>query len=76
MSGLELRAELASRHLWLPIVFVTGAGDEKVRSRALADGAVDFLEKPFDHLELLHALQQAMARVRETISAAGSKGHA
>lgn len=75
MSGLELQAELASRHVWVPIVFVTGAGDEKVRSRALADGAVDFLEKPFDHAELLHAVQQAMARGRETLSTAGSKGH-
>ena len=73
MSGLELQAELASRHLWVPIVFVTGAGDEKVRSRALADGAVDFLEKPFDHLELLHAVQQAMARGRETLSTAGTE---
>jgi two-component system response regulator FixJ len=76
MSGLELQAELASRELLVPIVFVTGAGDEKVRSRALADGAVDFLEKPFDHTDLLRAVQQAMARGRETLSRAGSKGYA
>ena len=71
MSGLELQAELALRHVHLPIVFVTGAGDETLRSRALADGAVAFLEKPFDDdiikntqgsAELLRAVREALAR--------------
>lgn len=60
MSGLELQAELASAQLHIPIVFVTGAGDDTLRSRALADGAVAFLEKPFDQAELLRAVQHAL----------------
>jgi FixJ family two-component response regulator len=64
MSGLELQAELASIQLDIPIVFVTGAGDDTLRSRALADGAVAFLEKPFDQADLLHAVQDAVARPR------------
>lgn len=64
MSGLELQASLALTHLDVPIVFVTGAGDETMRSRALADGAVAFLEKPFDLAELLRAVQDAVSRPR------------
>ena len=62
MSGLELQAELALRDVHVPIVFVTGAGDDSLRSRALADGAVAFLEKPFDDTELLRAERDALAR--------------
>jgi FixJ family two-component response regulator len=62
MSGLELQAELVSARLDIPIVFVTGAGDDTLRSRALAEGAVAFLEKPFDQAELLRAVQHALER--------------
>ena len=72
MSGLELQAELASAQLEIPIVFVTGAGDETLRSRALADGAVAFLEKPFDQAELLRAVHHALER-RHTQLPAKSK---
>ena len=72
MSGLELQTELASARLDIPIVFVTGAGDATLRSRALADGAVAFLEKPFDQAELLRAVQHALER-RQTPLPARSK---
>lgn len=64
MTGLELQTELALAHRDVPIVFVTGAGDETLRSRALADGAVAFLEKPFDLSELHRVVQDALAKPR------------
>ena len=64
MSGLELQVELDQVARRLPIIFITGAGDEKLRSRALADGAVDFLEKPFADVELRQAVQTALTRRR------------
>jgi FixJ family two-component response regulator len=64
MSGFELQIELDQAQRRLPIIFITGAGDEKLRNRAIADGAVDFLEKPFADVELREAVQTALTRRR------------
>src|SRR5687767_5316610 len=40
MSGPELQEELIRRHHAIPIVFITAHGDEGIRSRLLARGAV------------------------------------
>ena len=64
MSGFELQIELDQAQRRLPIIFITGAGDENLRSRAIADGAVDFLEKPFGDVDLREAVQTALTRRR------------
>ncbi len=56
MSGPELQEELARRQPAIPIVFITGQGDQTLRSRLLALGAVDCLFKPFSEADLLAAL--------------------
>jgi FixJ family two-component response regulator len=68
MSGLELQAALQDAGRPLPLVFVTGAGDAKLRCRAFADGAVAFLQKPFGDVELLQAVEQAAARVGDRLA--------
>ena len=58
MSGLELQAKLKAERCRIPIVFITAHGDAAMRIRAMRDGAVEFLTKPFDDtvlLEILHA---------------------
>ena len=70
MSGLELQAALEFEQRRLPIIFITGAADEKLRNRALGDGAVQFLEKPFGDAELRDALQAALTVRRGTDSEA------
>jgi FixJ family two-component response regulator len=58
MSGLELQAKLKAERCRIPIVFITAHGDAEMRIRAMRDGAVEFLTKPFDDtvlLEILHA---------------------
>src|SRR5262245_41296172 len=60
MSGPELQRELASRRHAIPIVFITASGDKAVRSRVLADGAVECLFKPFSDTALLDALNAAL----------------
>jgi FixJ family two-component response regulator len=60
MNGLELQRQLAANHYQIPIVFITAHGDEEGRSRALKDGAVDFLRKPFSEDSLLNAIHTAL----------------
>ena len=60
MSGLELQAKLNSERCKIPIIFITGQGDEKMRLQALRAGAVEFLVKPFDDEALLESVRAAL----------------
>ena len=63
-SGLELQRSLRERGSTLPIVFLTGYGDVPMTVRAMKDGAIDFLVKPFRDQELLDAIQRALEQSR------------
>ena len=63
MSGPQLQQELIRRRQDIPIVFITAEGDEAVRARLLAAGAVECLFKPLSETALLAALDVAL-RVR------------
>jgi len=60
MSGPDLQRELKLRRQEIPIVFITAHGDEAVRPRALAQGAVECLLKPFSDAALREALDAAL----------------
>ena len=60
MTGPDLLQELIIRQRKIPIVFITAHNDETVRSRLLAQGAVDCLFKPFTETDLLAALNTAL----------------
>jgi len=62
MTGFDLQQELTRRRHEIPIVFITAFGDEAVRSRALAAGAVECLRKPFSETSLLDAVDTALRR--------------
>jgi len=62
LSGLDLQQELKAITPPLPIIFITGHGDIPTSVRAMKDGAVDFLTKPFDERDLLSVVAQAIAR--------------
>lgn len=59
MSGLELQRELIRRGVTTPIIFITAYRD-RVATKALAQGAVACLFKPFDDAELVDALSSAL----------------
>lgn len=59
MSGPELQKRLAVEHPSLPIIFITGHGNECLRQKVMADGAVDCLLKPFSDENLLAAVEAA-----------------
>ena len=60
MSGPGLQQELIRRRQEIPIVFITGTGDQTVRPQVLARGAVECLFKPFSETALLDALNAAI----------------
>jgi FixJ family two-component response regulator len=66
LSGLDLQRELAAHAVKLPIIFITGHGDIPMSVRAMKAGAVEFLTKPFRDQDLLDAIQQALARDRDS----------
>jgi FixJ family two-component response regulator len=60
MWGPDLQRELARRRHGIPIVFITAHGDDTIRPRVLAAGAVECLFKPFSDTALLAALKSAL----------------
>jgi FixJ family two-component response regulator len=61
MGGLELQSHLAATGQPIPIVFITGHPDQRVREKAMKSGAVCFLTKPFNVGHLLDGLTSALA---------------
>lgn len=60
-SGVELQDTLRNRGISLPFVIITAHGDVPTARAAFRSQAVDFLEKPFDHLQLCAAIETAFA---------------
>lgn len=73
MSGLDMQAALASHPSQLPVIIITGHGDVAAARRAFKANAVDFLLKPFDHEQLIRAIETALKGVRDVASDAGSR---
>ncbi len=66
LNGLDLQQELRARGVDLPVIVITGHGDVPAATRAFKQGAVDFVQKPFDPLELLQAVQAALSQHERT----------
>jgi FixJ family two-component response regulator len=60
MSGLELQQKLLGQD-GPPIIFLTGFGDIPSTVKAMKAGASEFFTKPVDDMELLQAIEQALA---------------
>jgi FixJ family two-component response regulator len=60
MSCLQLQAMLKEEECTIPIIFITAHGDARMRIRAMREGAVEFLAKPFDHHLLLNRVWAAV----------------
>jgi FixJ family two-component response regulator len=59
-SGFDVQEELNRRGATLPIIFVSGHGDIPMSVRALQQGAIDFVEKPYNSQQMLERVQRAM----------------
>jgi FixJ family two-component response regulator len=65
LSGMDLQEELNKADYHMPIIFITGHGDIPMSVKAMKRGAVDFLPKPFDDVELLGVVKKAIEKDRE-----------
>jgi len=61
MSGLELLEHLREQQMIPPTIIITGHGDVPMAVRAMKNGAVDFIEKPFNDEVLLDSIRRALA---------------
>jgi FixJ family two-component response regulator len=64
LSGLDFQRDLNSRHVEIPIIFVTGHGDIPMSVRAMKAGAIEFLTKPFRDQDLLDAIHVGLEKDR------------
>lgn len=63
-SGLDFQRNMADLGIRLPVIFIAGHGDIAMSVRAMKDGAIEFLTKPFRDQDLLDAIQQGIEKDR------------
>lgn len=68
MSGMELQDRLIERQSPLPIVFITGHGDVPMAVESMKKGALDFIQKPFDEVQLVSLVERMLNTARETFA--------
>jgi two-component system response regulator FixJ len=64
-DGIELVRELGRRRIALPVVLISGHADVPMAVAAIKSGAEDFIEKPVDDVQLVAAINRALARTLE-----------
>lgn len=65
LTGLELQTALIELSEITPIIFMSGGSGANEAVAAFRHGAIDFLIKPFEDQELLHAVERALEKSRE-----------
>ena len=58
-SGIDLRRELASAGVSVPVIFITANDSDNTRKAATAAGCVAYLTKPFLGKSLIDAINKA-----------------
>lgn len=66
LNGIDLQEELLKRNITTPVIFITGHGDISISVHAMKKGAIDFLTKPFDDVNLFSAINNAIEKDIET----------
>lgn len=68
IQGLELQERLRRESVQLPVIVMTAHGDIPMAVRAMQNGAVAFLQKPFTVDEVTTALERALSTSPRTQS--------
>ncbi|MDY6816136.1 MAG: sigma-54 dependent transcriptional regulator [Pseudomonadota bacterium] len=62
MDGLQMLGQVRAVDDSIPVIILTGQGDISTAVTAMQQGAYDFIEKPFDHEELIELLRHALEK--------------
>lgn len=62
MSGLELQHYLIEHNLLIPVIFLSARADVAKAVAAVKQGAIDFIEKPFDYKHIVALAQDCLFR--------------
>ncbi|MGO1691456.1 MAG: sigma-54-dependent transcriptional regulator [Marinobacter sp.] len=62
MDGLEMLSAIQAMDKTIPVIILTGQGDISTAVSAMQQGAYDFIEKPFNHDELIELLRHALEK--------------
>jgi FixJ family two-component response regulator len=65
MSGLDLQLYLKEHGVLLPVIFLSGRADVPKAVRAVREGAIDFIEKPFDYRRVVALVEECIKRDAE-----------
>lgn len=63
MDGIELQRRIRLERPRLPVILISAHDDAEIRQKAIDEGAVEFLCKPFDDTDLLKIVQSALTDV-------------
>jgi PAS domain S-box-containing protein len=74
MDGIDVLKELAAKELPLPVVMVTGVGDEELVVQVLRLGAWDYVPKQGDYVKSLPAVLKNAVNEYRTVQAQGFTG--
>jgi|SRR5687768_9652133 FixJ family two-component response regulator len=69
MSGLDLQRYLKEHGVVMPVIFLSGRADVPKAVRAVREGAIDFLEKPFDYKRVVSLIEGCLQRDAESRAA-------
>ena len=64
-SGLDLQCDMKAKGIDIPVVFMSGYPEFTIGIRAMKEGAIEFLCKPFREQALLDAVRRGLERDRE-----------
>ena len=69
-SGLDLLKELDAHHYSAPLFIMSGQGDIAMAVAAIRNGAIDFIEKPFDADTVVSRARAAIAAAAQRLDSA------
>ena len=64
MTGYELLSRMRTAHPEIPVLMITAYATPKLAVEAIKAGAIDYLSKPFEPEELLHAVSRCAERFK------------
>ena len=73
MSGLDLQQYLKEHGVLLPVIFLSGGADVTNAVKAVKEGAIDFIEKPFDYKRVVSVVDECIRRDAEARASRGRR---